>query len=549
MSSSVLPKITFVSLLILRVGSCCTISVSLFALCGPLVPHSTELYHHWFAETYLTSFLILLPERFHSMSPPYSVIVPGTVQSESGSIRRNPLSQLVNKLSLHGNLTLYETFNAAIALHAHRPCLADRPIDSVDNTPGLYMFRTYAEVGTCVKYIASGLVKEGLLQAPSNPDGILLLGLFLKNCSAWVIAEQACYRQGAVTIPLYDTFGVDTLSYIIQQTGLATILCSTKELSMLAEVSKMCPTLKTIVVTDASRLSTSVLSGTLLRLITWNDLLSIGESNSITVLPHPPSPIDVATICYTSGTTGKPKGAIISHQNLVTVCAAGLDSCLHIRNDDMYLSFLPLPHIFERIVVNSLLACGAAIGFYRGDPLKIIEDVIALKPTVFCAVPRLYNRIYDKINQKVTSSTGLSGKMLRVAVTTKLKNLKQHKLLSHSIWDPLVFDKIKLSLGMNRVRILLSGGAPLPLATMDFFRILLGAQCSCHEGYGQTETTGATSLTMTGDFTPSSHVGGPFPCCDIKLVDVAEMNYFHTDTWHDEKTPCQGTFVNGLIDS
>ena len=228
----------------------------------------------------------------------------------------------------------------------------------------------------------------------------------------------------------------------------------------------------------------------------------------------------------------------------MTVCAAGLDSCLHVRNDDMYLSFLPLPHIFERIVVNSLLACGAAIGFYRGDPLKIIEDVIALKPTIFCAVPRLYNRIYDKINQKVASSTGLSGKMLRVAVTTKLKNLKQHKLLSHSVWDPLVFDKIKVSLGMHRVRIMLSGGAPLPLATMDFFRILLGSQCSCHEGYGQTETTGATSLTMTGDFTSSSHVGGPFPCCDIKLVDVAEMSYFHTDTWHDENTPCQGTLIN-----
>jgi long-chain acyl-CoA synthetase len=95
---------------------------------------------------------------------------------------------------------------------------------------------------------------------------------------------------------------------------------------------------------------------------------------------------------------------------------------------------------------------------------------------------------------------------------------------------------------MGRVRLMLSGGAPLPVATMEFFRILLGANCTCHEGYGQTETSGATTLSMPGDV-DIGHVGGPLPCCEVMLVDVPEMNYLRTDRFHgsgDTRVPCEG---------
>ena len=484
----------------------------------------------------------------------YSVIVPNTGTSSSTPSRRNPLHHLVGKVSLNGQLTLYETFITAVAAHADRPCLADRPVDSVDGTAGLYAFSSYAEVGVTVCMLATGLVAEDLLTAPSNEDGLQLLGLFVKNCSAWVMAEQACYRQGAVTVPLYDTFGAETLAYIVRQTGLATVLCGAKELPLLAEVSQTCPSLKTVIVVGESGGGGGGMAaprGALLRLLSWDDVLRAGReanaaaapssssSSSRAVPPNPPSPSDVATICYTSGTTGKPKGAVISHQNLVAVSAAGLDSCMHVRSDDVYLSFLPLPHIFERIVVNSLLARGAAVGFSRGDPLKIIEDVAALQPTIFCAVPRLYNRIHDKVSLKAATEPGLAGHLLRAALKAKLDGLRRNGALAHAVWDSLVFNKIKASLGLGRVRLMLSGGAPLPASTMAFFRVLLGAGCSCHEGYGQTETTGATSLTFTGDLR-GGHVGGPFPCCEVKLVDVPEMGYLHTDTLHDGDVPCLG---------
>ena len=201
-------------------------------------------------------------------------------------------------------------------------------------------------------------------------------------------------------------------------------------------------------------------------------------------------------MCYTSGTTGQPKGAMITHRNLISVTASGIESCLHIHHSDDYLSFLPLPHIFERVVITGLLSAGSAIAFSQGDPLKIIEDVIALQPTIFCAVPRLLTRIHTKIIQKVNSTPGLKSRLFHYALKSKLNELSyknSHPDIPQSgmdVWDKLIFRPLKTSLGLQRVRKLISGGAPLPGNTMDFFRVMLGPGCSCHEGYGMTETTG-----------------------------------------------------------
>jgi len=278
-----------------------------------------------------------------------------------------------------------------------------------------------------------------------------------------------------------------------------------------------------------------------LRVFTFVELQKIGQAYP--ARPVPPSPSDLATFCYTSGTTGNPKGALLTHANLVAVSSSGLSACFDVQPSDFYLSFLPLPHIFERIVISSLLASGAAVGFSQGDPLKIVEDLISLKPTIMCAVPRLLNRIFDKINQGVDAATGIKGMLIRKAFFDKLTNLQTQGQVAHWLWDRLFFSKIKGALGMERVRRLISGGAPLPPATMDFFRILLGAGASVHEGYGQTETTGGTTITFDEDLSSGvsggGHVGGPLPVCDVKLVDVPEMGYLHTDTLHDSRR-CDG---------
>ena len=125
---------------------------------------------------------------------------------------------------------------------------------------------------------------------------------------------------------------------------------------------------------------------------------------------RPPQPTDVATFCYTSGTTGDPKGALITHQNLVAAVAnLEVSDVDDFGPEDVHFSYLPLPHIFERVMQINCFAFGAAVGFYQGDTLKLVEDLVALKPSIFPSVPRVLNRLYDKITAGVSQSFSLGG--------------------------------------------------------------------------------------------------------------------------------------------
>lgn len=201
-------------------------------------------------------------------------------------------------------MTLYESFSRSAKLNADRSCLGLRPIDTLNGAAGFFLFRTYAEIVRSVRCTASGLVKEGLILP--NDDGLLTLGLYMKNCPAWIVAENACYYLNAVVVPLYDTLGADTIEFIINQTGLQTIICSSKELASLAAVAHKCPSLRAVVVTDLSMphaACSQVMKAANVRVISLHDLERIGEAYPTN--PTPPQATDIATICYTSGTTGK----------------------------------------------------------------------------------------------------------------------------------------------------------------------------------------------------------------------------------------------------
>jgi long-chain acyl-CoA synthetase len=164
---------------------------------------------------------------------------------------------------------------------------------------------------------------------------------------------------------------------------------------------------------------------------------------------------------------------------------------------------------------------GASVGFYLGDIRRLSDDMKALKPTVTPAVPRLLNRIYDKVQAEVNASC-VKKMLFNMAMSAKESEIKRGVLRSNSFWDMLVFRKVQEGMG-GRLRLMLVGSAPLAENVLTFMRCALG--CLVIEGYGQTECCAPITLTIQGDHVPG-HVGPPVACCCVKLIDVPEMEYW-----------------------
>lgn len=371
----------------------------------------------------------------------------------------------------------------------------------------------------------------------------------MKNCVEWTICEHSAYCLGAALVPLYDTLGPDTVSFVLNQTNLATCLCSRAEVPSLIEAkeSGKCPHFKSIIVIDGVLPEVSKLcQDANLQIISLArveshgaHVLSTQNSHNSPGISHqhtPPAGHDIATFCYTSGTTGNPKGALITHTNVMSHVAGMEPFGFQPTPADRHLSYLPLPHIFERVVQASMLLHGSSIAFYQGDTTKLLEDIQACRPTILPVAPRVLNKIHDKIMVGMNAAGGLKKKLFYAALKAKAEGLK-HGQLKHGLYDALIFNKIKKALGMDCIRFMVSGSAPLSANVMVFFRAMLGI--CVQEGYGQTEGTASATLSHLDDISSAGHVGGPVGSAEIKLIDVSEMGYLSKDTSHRGK-PCRG---------
>ena len=354
------------------------------------------------------------------------------------------------------------------------------------------------------------------------------LGLFFINRPEWVIAEQASYYYSYTTVPLYDTLGIDAIEFIVNQTEMKYIVLTLDKSKTIAQLLPKLPTVRHLVLVDGSAEAAEALAlETKLTVTTFQRVEKQG-AQAISV-PEPTLATDIATICYTSGTTGTPKGVVLTHHNMLSEVAAiqflaDTGAFSEITRNDVHLSYLPLAHVLERVIETYLTSKGAKIAFYQGDTLKLLDDVAELKPTIFVSVPRLFNRIYDKVWAGVSAKGGISEMLFRKAYNTKKANLAKGQV-DHWFWDRIVFNTVRSRLG-GRVRMMLTGSAPISPEVMDFLRICFSA--TVYEGYGQTETTAGLTLTDKCD-TDSGHVGIAFPCCELKLVDVPSMEYFVND--------------------
>ena len=442
--------------------------------------------------------------------------------AETAPYRTEGESELL-KTPMENCKTAYDLFQHGLSENPKGDCVGSKTPDG----PG-FEWLSYEEVFRRSKNIGSGLIGQNLCPVTQHPTekyrtSWRFIGVITKNRIEFALLEQASNCFGITLVPIYDTLGPDTLNFICAQTKMTTLCCANETLgNIVKSVHKGEDHALTniIVFGTPTKEEIDACAAVGLKVLSFEEVEKAGEAKPLPLTP--PKADDVNTFCYTSGTTGMPKGAMITHAQFVGICAAVLKfPNLNLNRSDVHLSYLPIAHILERIVDQCFFYNGAKIGYYRGDTLKIVEDCQELKPTVFVSVPRLYNRIYDKVIAGAEAAGGLKKKLFYMALNSKLERVKQDGCVTHPIWDTIVFAKARNILGGN-VRVMLTGAAPIAAHVHDALKCIFCVPIA--EGYGMTESCGASCLSHIGD-PATGHVGGPVGCIEAKLVSVPEMSY------------------------
>ncbi|KFP57206.1 Long-chain-fatty-acid--CoA ligase 5 [Cathartes aura] len=457
------------------------------------------------------------------ISRPKPVLPPVDLNKQSigieGGARRGALLTDNNLLSYYfeDGKTLYEVFQRGLHASGNGSCLGYRK----PNQP--YQWLTYKQVLDRAQYLGSGLLQKGC-----KPSSNQFIGIFAQNRPEWIISEYACYTYSMVAVPLYDTLGPEAIVYIVNKADISIVICDKPAKAQIllenCEQEKT-PCLKTIILMDLFDKELKERGAKVgVEILSLQEVEELGRNNIKE--PVPPKPEDLCIVCFTSGTTGNPKGAMLTHQNVVANAAAFLrstENTVECTSSDITMSYLPLAHMFERVVQTVVYSCGAKVGFFQGDIKLLTDDMKTLKPTIFPVVPRLLNRIYDKIQSGAKSPVKRC--LLNFAVIMKTAEIKQGIIRNDSIWDQLIFKKVQETMG-GRVRITVTGAAPISPSVLTFLRAALG--CQIFEAYGQTECSAGCTFSVPGDWT-AGHVGAPLACNIIKLDDVEEMNYFSSN--------------------
>ncbi|CAK8575758.1 unnamed protein product [Lathyrus sativus] len=411
----------------------------------------------------------------------------------------------------------WEFFRESAAKWPGKPMLGQR--QKTDSKVGPYEWVTFEEAYDAAIRIGSAMKSRGV-----NPGD--RCGIYGSNCPEWIIAMEACNSYAVTYVPLYDTLGPNAVEFIINHAEVSIAFVQQSKIPSVLSCLDRCTSLKTIVsFGDVSINQKTEVEELGVSCFTWGEFLQSG--NRDLDLPFK-NKINICTIMYTSGTTGEPKGVIIKNEAFMTQVLS-IDQLLSLTDkgaaeDDVYFSFLPLAHVYDQIMVTYCIHKGSSVGFWQGDIRFLMDDIQTLKPTIFCGVPRVYDRVYAGINCKISSEGSLKKTLFQYAYNYKLgylnSGLPQDKAAPW--FDRLVFDKIKQTLG-GRVRILLSGAAPLSKHVEEFLRVTCGSTLA--QGYGLTESCAGCFTSISNVFSMVGTVGIPMPTIEARLESMPEMGY------------------------
>jgi len=354
------------------------------------------------------------------------------------------------------------------------------------------------------------------------------------------VTAQAAFEHGLVVVTVYPSLGPDALGFSLNQTECSHLVCQASLMDVVVRTAgSLKDTLRCIIYMDElTPTQVQEYQKKLGReLISWdavmargNELVSQGKGR----VEKAPQPEDLAVCMYTSGSTGQPKGVLMSHANIVAACA-GIGAIVPdpLCEKDVYISFLPLAHVLELTAEMCVLAHGGSLGY--SSPLTLRDDGVCdengkpagdlgkLRPTIMAAVPLILDRLRAGVQEQVAKGPAIARFVFNTALAIKKRAYRR----GHHVpfLDQLVFSKVASRFG-GRLRYLLSGGAPLSPETHEFINLTVCAPVM--QGYGLTETLCGGTITHPDDRS-KGNVGAPVACCQIALKDVAEMGYTNAD--------------------
>jgi len=353
------------------------------------------------------------------------------------------------------------------------------------------------------------------------------IAIISENRPEWVYSDMGILGLGAVDVPIYPNSTADTIEYILNNSESIGVIVSNKfQLNKILKIRNNCKYLKFIIVMNNNDKTNDK------NVYSFEEVQNKGKEfrkenpDYFREQSELCKETDLCTIIYTSGTTGEPKGVMLSHKNIVSNIKAAHE-VFYIDENDVFLSFLPLCHIFERMAgYYTAFSCGGTIA-YAESIEKIANNLLEIRPTIVTAVPRLFERMYSKIKRNVESQSERKQKIFNWAIEVgkeyqlaKKSNqpLPVTLLLKHKLADKLVLSKLRERTG-GRIRFFISGGAALARELGIFFE---AAGILIIEGYGLTESSPVIAVNRVNDYKFGT-VGKPLPGVEIKIAKDGEI--------------------------